>query len=116
MKYTFLWLLAALTPAWGQAPLPADCPTIPAAPDAQIQVEVPFNSRRLGSQPGYAMLAIPLSPGGTTCQAAEPALPDDVLHGTPDTDLLRGTGPADVLHNRDPPPQTSGNSTFIDVR
>ncbi len=81
-----------------------------------MQVAVPFSAKQLGSKQGYATLGIPLSAGGTTCQAAQPALPDDVLHGTPDTDLLRGTGPVDVLHNRDPPPESSGSSVFIDVR
>jgi hypothetical protein len=119
-------MLGSMSPVLAQAPLPADCPSRPVGGGmaGNVQVVVPFGansgaasaSGAAAGKSGYAKLDIPLTMGGTTCQAAQPVLPEDVLHGTPDPDLLRGFGPHDVLHDRDPPAEDSGASVFIDVR
>ncbi len=85
-------------------PAPADCPT---TPDESAPPIAPGGVTLLPVLPGVGMAAIPLSPEALapqTCIPASPPLPQDVLHGDPDGNLLDDRGravlegpPGDVL-------------------
>ncbi len=100
--------LAAHAPLAGAQP--ADC-----TPDPAPQGTMPL-FLGLGGMPGVPRglrgqveADVPVSPYGTTCQAAEPNLPKDVLHGDPGN-LLSGDDPHDVLSG------ASEGHVYIDVK
>ena len=102
---TVMLLLAA--PALAQ---PADCQAVPVGPPMAIGVVVGQAGGARPGQPnqgGAAPMAVgvglmPVPSYGTLCASPAPPPPaGDVLHGPPAPHgLLRGNGPADVLHNR----------------
>ena len=94
MKYALLVCLLWSCPALAQR---ADCAARPNGPPLPLEVWVGAPKAAQGSVK-LGLGAVPAN--GTTCDDAV-ELPDDVLHGAPTPHrLLRGDGPADVLHNR----------------
>jgi hypothetical protein len=93
-----LVMLLLTVPALAQ---PADCPAVPVGPPMDVVVGVAPAGQ--AAKPGQVRIGGWLSLSGlpslgTTCQAPPPPAVD-VLHGPPAPHgLLRGDGPADVLH------------------
>ena len=96
-------LLLALLWSWPALAQPADCVARPNGPALPLDVRVGLGGRPSVSKNMQGSLRLGLGEvpaNGTTC-GEEADLPDDVLHGAPAPHgLLRGDGPADVLHDR----------------
>ena len=98
-RLAILLLLLAGTGLARAEPLPADCP-----PNEAATTDLPL-WLDLGGRPGvprgtggYVYGDVKVAPDGTTCQAASPQLPSDVLHGDGDPSaVLRGAGRHDLL-------------------
>jgi len=90
----------------------ADCQ---ADPPATANMPLALDLRGLPGVPrsarGQVFADVPVAPHGTLCGAAEPVLPNDILHGDqPPDEVLHGGGNDDVLTGRPRGP------VYIDVR
>ena len=95
-----LALLGRLPPATAQ---PADCQAAPATATMPQTMPMSLALKGLPGVPagidGYVGVDIPVAPSGLACADGpldQPALPADVLQGTPG-DVLRGDGSGHVL-------------------
>jgi len=100
MKRALLLCLLASSPALAQ---PADCVALPNGPALPLQARIGLDGQSgvpKGTK-GSVKLGLGEVPANGTICADDADLPDDVLHGAPAPHgLLRGDGPADVLHDR----------------